>query len=394
MTPEGRRSARAPGAPGLHSASGSSSKTFDETMMRRALALARKGEGRVEPNPLVGCVIARDGRIIGEGYHRRFGGPHAEIEALESCTRDPRGATVYVSLEPCCHHGKTPPCTDALIRGGVARVVTPLRDPNSMVNGAGIRALHEAGITVQTGVLADEAAEVLAPFLTRVRLGRPYVIAKWAQSLDGVLVTPPGQSRWISCERSRRIVHRLRARVDAILVGVGTVVADNPLLTARDVPLRREAARVILDGQLRIPLSAKVVATAKTTPTLVFTTPQAEKTKKAESLSRKGVEVIACRAKNGRLLAGDCLSRLADREVTNLLVEGGPAILHAMLTVGMTDEVWLFLAPKIIGGRSQAHSLLSTPACGNPRSATVERSGDDLLLRLRLTDPPLNDLRP
>jgi diaminohydroxyphosphoribosylaminopyrimidine deaminase/5-amino-6-(5-phosphoribosylamino)uracil reductase len=366
---------------------------LDETMMPRALALARKGEGRVEPNPMVGCVIVRNGRIIGEGYHRRFGGPHAEIEALESCTRNPRGATVYVTLEPCCHQGKTPPCTDALIRAGVARVVTPLRDPNPMVNGAGIRGLRAAGIAVHTGVLADEAAEVLAPFLTRVRLGRPYVIAKWAQSLDGVLVTPPGQSRWISCATSRHRVHQLRARVDAVLVGVGTVLADDPLLTARGVPLLRRAIRVVLDAGLRIPVSAKVVATAKATPTLLFTTARAARTRKARTLIRKGAELVACKAPRGRLALSDCLTHLHERDVTNLLVEGGPTVLSAMLGAQLVDEVWMFVAPRLIGGECQHRSLASLVASVNPRSATVERSGDDLLLRLRLTDPPLTGSR-
>ncbi len=360
---------------------------LDEIMMRRAFALAKKGEGRVEPNPMVGCVIVRKGRVIGEGYHRRFGGPHAEIDALRSCTRNPRGATVYVSLEPCCHHGKTPPCTDALIQAGVARIVTPLRDPNPAVNGIGLRRLRAAGIAVTTGVLVAEAADVLGPFLTRMRLGRPYVIAKWAQSLNGVLAPPSSESKWISCATSRRMVHHLRARMDAILVGVGTVLADNPLLTARNVSLRRRALRVVLDGKLRIPLSAKIVASCKTTPTLIFTMPQLLKSKKALQLKHKGVKLVACKTRIGRLDLGDCLARLSDRGVTNLLVEGGPMILHAMLKARLVDEVWVFLAPKIIGGRSQAHALLSTPACRNARSASVERSGDDLHIRLRLTNP-------
>lgn len=359
----------------------------DEGMMRRALALAKKGEGRVEPNPMVGCVIVRNGRIIGEGYHRRFGGPHAEIEALRSCTRNPRGANVYLSLEPCCHHGKTPPCTDALIQAGVARVVTPLRDPNPAVNGRGLRRLRAAGISVTTGVLVHEAAEDLAPFLTHMRLGRPYVIAKWAQSLDGQLVTPPGESKWISCEASRRAVHRLRARVDAVLVGVGTVLADDPLLTARGVPLRRRALRVVLDDNLRIPVSAKIVASARTTPTLVLTTPQALKTKKAQQLARKGVELAACKTRSGRLVLGDCLSRLNERGITNLLVEGGPAVLHAMLKARLVDEVWAFVAPRMIGGEPQACSLAHIVAQTELVAATVRRSGDDLLFRLRLTDP-------
>jgi len=365
-------------------------------MMRRALTLAKKGEGRVESNPMVGCVIVRDGRIIGEGYHRRFGGPHAEIEALRSCTRNPRGATVSVSLEPCCHHGKTPPCTDALIQAGVARVVIPLRDPNAEVNGGGLRRLRAAGIKVTTGVLAAEAAEVLASFLIRIRLGRPYVIAKWAQSFDGQLITPPGESKWISCETSRRTVHRLRARVDAILVGIGTVLADDPLLTARGVPLRRKAVRVVLDTKLRIPVRAKVVASAKTTPTLVLTTPQALNTPKAQQLARKGVELVACKTRSGRLVLGDCLSRLAERGVTNLLVEGGPRVLGAMFHADLLDEAWAFVAPRLIGGKPPpppkemghtAFCLAKVVAHQDSRAMTVQRSGDDLLFRLRLTDP-------
>jgi len=359
----------------------------DQSMMRRALALAKKGEGRVEPNPMVGCVIVRNDRVIGEGYHRYFGGPHAEIEALRSCTRNPRGATVYVSLEPCCHHGKTSPCADALIQAGVARVVTPLRDPNPAVNGRGLRRLRGAGITVTTGVLVHEAAEVLAPFLTRVRLGRPYVIAKWAQSLDGILVTPPGESKWISCEASRRTVHRLRARVDAVLVGGSTVLADDPRLTARHVSLRRRALRVVLDGRLRTPLSAKLVATSKITPTLVLTTPRALNTKKAQQLKRKGVELVVCKTRNGRLVLGDCLSHLSGRGVTNLLVEGGPTVLHALLKARLVDEVWAFVAPKLIGGGPQACSLPNVVAHTDLRAATVERSGNDHFYRLRLTEP-------
>ena len=360
---------------------------LDESLMRRALALAKKGEGRVEPNPMVGCVIVRDGRIIGEGYHRRFGCPHAEIEALKSCTRNPRGATVYVSLEPCCHHGKTPPCTHALIRAGVTRVVTPLRDPNPAVNGKGLQQLRAAGIAITTGVLAHEAAVVLAPFLTRLRLGRSYVIAKWAQSLDGRLITPPGQSKWISCEASRRLVHRLRARVDAVLVGVGTVLADDPLLTARGVPLRRRALRVVLDSKLRTPLSAKLVASTRTTPTLILTTAQSLKTRKAQQLKRKGVELVACKARSGRLVLGDCLSHLAERGVTNLLVEGGPTVLRAMLMARLVDEAWAFVAPGFMGGEPQRCCLAKVFADTDPRAATVEPSGHDLLYRLRLTGP-------
>jgi len=214
--------------------------------MRRALALAERGRGRVEPNPLVGCVIVKMGRVVGEGFHRRFGGPHAEVIALNRAGRAARGATAYVTLEPCCHHGKTGPCTDALIRAGVKRVVTACRDPFKKVAGKGIAQLHRAGITVEVGLLRVEAQSLNAPFFKRVTTGLPWVIAKWAMTLDGAISSgKKGPSRWISGPQSRRMVHELRARVDAILIGIGTALADDPLLTARGVKVRRVARRVV-----------------------------------------------------------------------------------------------------------------------------------------------------
>lgn len=373
--------------------------TIDIRMMARAIALARRGQGRVEPNPMVGCVIARNGRMIGEGYHRRFGGPHAEVEALHTCTTPPRGATVYVSLEPCCLYGKTPPCSDALIGAQVARVVVAMRDPNPAVRGRGIRALRAAEIAVETGVLEKEAAEVLAPYITRIRLGRPYVIAKWAQSLDGKWATPDvhrGRSRWISCEASRRRVHRLRARVDAILVGSGTVLADDPMLTARSVPIRRKALRVVLDSRLRIRESCQLVVTSKTHATLVLTTSARAKTRKAQRLRRKGVDVVACRSRDGRLALNDCLRKLAKRDVTNLLVEGGPMVLGSLLRLRLVDEAFIFIAPMLIGGR-RAPGLCGPPRRASssgtgridaaivPRSVQTRTSGSDVLYRMRFT---------
>jgi diaminohydroxyphosphoribosylaminopyrimidine deaminase/5-amino-6-(5-phosphoribosylamino)uracil reductase len=363
---------------------------LDLPMMARAVALARKGEGRVEPNPMVGCVIVRDGRVIGEGYHRRFGGPHAEIEALRACKVSPRGATAYVSLEPCCHQGKTPPCTEALISARLSRVVVAVRDPNPAVQGRGIRRLRSAGIEVRTGVLEQEAAEVLAPFTTRVTLKRPYVIAKWAQSLDGKLATETGDSRWISCEASRRLVHRLRARVDAILVGSGTVLADDPLLTARGVRLRRQAIRVVLDGRLRLSNNCQLAVTAGAIPTLVLTTTARGATRKANSLRRRGVEVVSCRVRHGRLLLVDALRQLAKREMTNVLVEGGPTILTALLEGGLVDEAFVFTAPLLLGGHRAPgvlgrHGAKRLSAAVKPRSARTQTSGDDILHRMRFT---------
>jgi diaminohydroxyphosphoribosylaminopyrimidine deaminase/5-amino-6-(5-phosphoribosylamino)uracil reductase len=340
---------------------------------------------------MVGCVIARGDRIIGEGFHRRFGGPHAEIEALRECKSNPRGATVYVTLEPCCHTGKTPPCVDALIDARVKRVVVASKDPNPAVNGRGIRRLRSAGIEVSVGVGTSEAAELLAPFATLIKLGRPYVIAKWAQSLDGRLTTPPGSSPWISCERSRRWVHRLRARVDTILVGVGTALADDPMLTARDVTVRRVATRVVLDRRLRVRESSKLVATANTTPTCLFTTRQAAQTPKAARLSRKGVEVIACGSRGENVSLESCLRLLGKRGVTNLLIEGGPTVLTSFLRADLVDEACVFVAPRLIGPDRRRPGVAPTTRVGarlDPVTSRTTRSGSDVLFRLRLTTPP------
>ena len=362
-------------------------------VMKRAITLARKGEGRVEPNPMVGCVIARNGRVIGEGYHRRFGGPHAEVEALRACTEDPAGATAYVTLEPCCHVGKTPPCTDALIDARVDRVVMAMGDPSKQVAGGGVRKLRRAGITVTAGVCRDEASELLQPFLTRTVLARPYVIAKWAQSLDGKLATRTGDSRWISCESSRRRVHRLRARVDAILVGVGTVLVDDSQLTARNVRIRRRARRIVLDTRLRIPLRCQLVDTAQIAPTLVVTTSVLAGSRKAKRLSQRGVEVITCPTKANRLSLNTLLRKLAQRDVTNLLVEGGPAVQTSFLDAGLVDEAHVYVAPVLIGGHEAptafgGRGAARVDAALKPRKVITQRSGVDTFHRLLLTEPP------
>lgn len=363
---------------------------FDLRMMRRAIALSLRGEGRVEPNPMVGCVIARDGRVLGEGYHRRFGGPHAEVEALRTCGRSARGADVYVSLEPCCHVGKTPPCTLALIEAGVGRVVVAHRDPHRVVRGRGLRVLRRAGVAVEVGLLSDEAARVLAPYLTRLAHHRPYVIAKWAQSLDGKLATRTGDSRWISGRRSRHSVHKLRARVDAILVGSNTVLKDDPRLTARGVTIRRTALRIVLDTRLRTPATCQLVATAGEIPTLIFTAKQYAKSAKALRLARRGIEVMACPVRKNRLVLDACLRRLADRDVTNLLVEGGAEVLTAFFAHGFVDEAVVYVAPKLIGGR-RAPSVMSDVGAGRigdaltARAVRVRRSGDDQRYEMRFT---------
>ncbi len=386
---------------------------FDRRMMARAIALARRGEGRVEPNPMVGCVIARDGRVLGEGYHRRFGGPHAEIEALRSCTASARRATVYVTLEPCSHQGKTPPCCAALIAAGVSRVVSATGDPNPLVRGKGVRVLRAGGVSVAPGLLEAEAKAVLAPYLTRIVLGRPFVIAKWAQSLDGKLATGTGDSQWISCETSRRRVHLLRSRVDAILVGAGTALSDDPLLTARDVAIRRRALRVVLDGRLRLPERSRLVGTAGEHQTIVFTSRERGSSRQADRLRRRGVEVRACRPgkapkgssarhrvtgdrayrRNGLsvgLSLKDVLRNLAKRSVTNLLVEGGGTVLSSFLAAGLVDEALVYTAPILIGGEGAPGPLdfagvARIEGAISARTVSTGRSGIDMVHRLRFT---------
>lgn len=361
-------------------------------MMLRAVQLARRGEGFVEPNPMVGCVLTREGRIIGEGFHHRFGGPHAEVNALRACKANPRGATCYVTLEPCDHFGKTPPCTDALIAAGIARVVVALRDPNPLVHGRGIQRLRRAGIVVETGVCASEATRLIAPFATRVALGRPYVIAKWAQSLDGRLATRTRDSRWISGEVSRRHVHRLRARADAILVGSGTVLADDPLLTARGVRLRRTALRVVLDARLRTPESCQLLATIGTVPVLIFTSATGAHGPKARRLRARGVDVEVVPRAHGSLSLHGVLQRLARRGVTNLMVEGGPTVLSSFFDLNLVDEAHIFVAPMLIGGAAApsvwtGRGVAQIRKIRKPAWARVQRCGEDVHYTLRWCDP-------
>jgi diaminohydroxyphosphoribosylaminopyrimidine deaminase/5-amino-6-(5-phosphoribosylamino)uracil reductase len=330
----------------------------DERFMRKAIGLARRGEGRVEPNPMVGAVLVRGGTMAAIGYHRRFGGPHAEVDCLgRTAPGDAVGGTLYVTLEPCCHTGKTGPCTEAVIASGVRRVVVGTVDPSPHASGRGIARLREAGIDVAVGVCEAEARELIAPFVKRVTTGLPWVIAKWAQTLDGKIATADGDSKWISGEASRRIVHELRARVDAVMVGVGTVIADDPSLTARDVKVRRVARRVIVDPHGRTPAHARV---RQSPPPTSFI---------------------------GDDLRGS-LQQLAAEGATNVLVEGGATLLGHLFAQGLVDEAMVFIAPKVLGdaaaldavrGRSVARIADAWPLS----LREVRRVGDDVMLRLR-----------
>lgn len=372
---------------------------FDDTHMLRACELARRGEGLVEPNPMVGCVIAADDRVIGEGWHNRFGGPHAEVEALQSVRDEDRrcvaDSTMYVTLEPCCFTGKTPPCTDAILRADIKRVVVAVQDPFPKVAGGGVEVLRNAGVDVRIGTGADASTEVLAPYLKRVRLHKPWVIAKWAMTLDGKIATHQGDSQWISSTASREIVHQLRGRVDAVWVGIGTALADDPLLTARPTGLRM-ATRVVLDTNLRLPLDAKLVQTASVTPFLLATSKVAfeKHPDKVAQLQNACVEVLTLPGAVGK---NDCyaelveqlLQELGSRDMTNVLVEGGGALVGGLFDHGQIDEAHVFVSPKIVGGGSAVSPI---GGCGFEKMADAvglqhvrwQAVDDDLYLHGRL----------
>ena len=361
----------------------------DEQHLRRALQLAARGQGYVEPNPMVGCVIASHGRVIGEGYHRRFGGPHAEVDALRRCTATPRGATVYVTLEPCCHYGKTPPCTEALIAAEVARVVAPLEDPNPQVAGGGFARLRKAGIRVDVGLLREEAARRNAPFFKLVQQHRPWVILQWAHRLDGKIATRTGESKWITDAVCRAHAHRTRGRVDAIVVGIGTVLCDDPLLTCRAGRPRRMATRVVLDTDLRMPARSQVVRTARRMPTWVFCSRGAS-ARRAAVLEKAGCVLRrVARTRHGVSLPA-VLDTLGRDAMTNVLVEGGGTVLGRFFDERLADELHVYIAPLLIGGRAAPGALNAQGVAQVAESlrlsghATLQRLGDGCLLVARV----------
>ena len=359
----------------------------DEHWMRHALELAERGRGYVEPNPLVGAVVVRDGQLVGEGWHERYGQAHAEVNALAAAGAAARGGALYVTLEPCCHHGKTPPCTDAVLRAGIGRVVAAMLDPFPQVAGHGAALLRAAGITVDCGVLESEARLLNAPYLTLLGEKRPYVLAKWAMTLDGKIATCTGDSKWISNDDSRRRVHEIRGRMDAILVGIGTVLADDPHLTARP-PGPRTAMRIVLDSCCRLPRTANLVTTARTVPTLIATT-QAAAPEAVAALAAHGCEMLHLGAIDGKPDVHALLGELGRRRLTNLLVEGGSGVLGSFLDAKLIDEVHVFLAPRMVGG-----ATARTPVGGvgvetiaqalTLADWTVEKCAGDLYLRGRL----------
>lgn len=358
---------------------------LDQSMMARALELARRGQGRVEPNPMVGAVVVREGKIVGEGYHQFYGGPHAEVFALQQAGELARGASLYVTLEPCCHHGKTPPCTDAIIQAGIKEVVAAGSDPFPQVAGGGFSKLASAGIQVRIGVLRQEAEQLTSPYYKLVRTGLPYVIAKWAMTLDGKIATATGESKWISGEESRRMVHDLRGRVDGILVGIGTVLADDPLLTARPAG-PRVATRIVLDTNLQTPIGSQLVKTANQAPVLIVHASNDEK--HVAKLSGAGCECLQITTPSRIETIEQLLKELGKRRMTNLLVEGGAAVLGSFFDAQAVDEVWCFIAPKWIGNSTAMSPLAgiglqSISPVSQLEDVSCQTVGQDTLLRGR-----------
>ena len=320
-------------------------------MMRAALALARRSLGRTWPNPAVGCVITRDGRVIARGRTQDGGRPHAEVDALNQAGEDARGATVYVTLEPCSHFGKSPPCADALVRAGVAKVVSAMEDPNPRVNGEGHARLRAAGIAVEVGEGAREAAEIVAGFVLRVKDGRPLFHLKLASSLDGRIATATGESKWITGEAARSDGQRLRATHDAILVGIGTAAADDPELTCRLPGLgARSPCRIVLDSQARLATTSKLARTARQTPVWVLCTSSAP-AEQRDGLRQAGVEIVEVAAgADGRIDVAAAAQALGERGLTRVLVEGGGRVAAAFLKAGLIDRVTCYRAGLMLGG--------------------------------------------
>ncbi|MEO3435525.1 bifunctional diaminohydroxyphosphoribosylaminopyrimidine deaminase/5-amino-6-(5-phosphoribosylamino)uracil reductase RibD [Inquilinus sp. CAU 1745] len=356
----------------------------DDAFMRAALVLARRGLGRVWPNPAVGCVIVGDGRVVGRGWTRPGGRPHAETVALEQAGEAARGATAYVTLEPCSHHGKTPPCAEALVQAGVARVVTAMQDPDPRVSGEGHARLSDAGISVETGLCAKEAEAVNAGFLTGIREGRPLVTLKFATTLDGRIATHRGDSRWITDEAARACAHLLRAEADAILVGSGTVLADDPLLTCRLAGLEdRSPVRVVMDSRLAVPLTSALVRTAGEVPTWLYTLKDAPD-ERAAVLRDCGVEVVELAAdRAGRPRLDALLADLGRRGITRLLVEGGARLSATFLRERLVDRIEWFRAPSVLGGdglpAAEAFGVDELADLARFRRVDVRSVGVDLL---------------
>ncbi len=364
----------------------------DERHLLRAVELAAEARGRTSPNPLVGAVVVKNGRTIGEGFHHAAGEPHAEREALASCSEDPAGATMYVSLEPCAHHGRTPPCTEAIVGAGIARVVVASDDPSGKANGRSFGVLRDEGIAVEMldGQVGAAARLLNQPFRKHAKTGRPQIVWKAAMTLDGKVATGRGSSKWISSESSRARAHRWRAECDAVACGIGTALADDPLLTARVEGVARQPTRVVFDSEARLPPSSNLVRSAGEVPVIVVCSRAASRTA-TEALTAAGVEVVRARGDSESARVTDALSELGARDIQSVLLEGGPHLAGAFLDAGEVDEARVFVAPLLVGG-SRARGALEGAGIelidDAPRSLaqTVEVIDGDVLIQARFRE--------
>jgi diaminohydroxyphosphoribosylaminopyrimidine deaminase/5-amino-6-(5-phosphoribosylamino)uracil reductase len=362
----------------------------DHAFMARAIALTERGRDTATPNPSVGCLIVKDGRVIAEGWHERAGEPHAEARALAAATESPEGATVYLSLEPCSHHGRTPPCADALVAARVARVVAALEDPDPRVKGRGAERLRAAGVRVDLGLMAAEATEAHRGFLARVSRGRPWMRIKAAASLDGRIALANGESRWITGEAARRDAHGLRARSCAILTGIGTVLRDDPELTVRHVPCARQPRRYVIDSRLDMPLTAKILAGE---PITIFTVSD-DRARRA-ALAARGAEIVDVPREGGKTDLAAVARLLAERGCNEVTVETGGKLMGSLLRARVVDELVLYLAPVILGDKAQA--LFALPEWTRldeairPRIIDVRPVGADWRITARFSPSPLGE---
>lgn len=360
-------------------------RTADEAFMDEALDLAARARGRTSPNPLVGAVVVKDGRVVGRGYHHRAGTPHAEVHALREAGDAARGATLYVTLEPCAHHGRTPPCVDAVEAAGVARVVAAMADPNPLVSGRGFAHLRRAGVLVEVGVREEQARRLNESFAKFIRTGFPFVVLKSALSLDGKIAAAGGDSRWVTGEEARRHAHQLRNSLDAVMVGVGTVLADDPQLTCR-LPGGRDPIRVVVDSLARTPPAARVNAVRRQSPapTIVAMTPAAPEEQR-RALEAAGAEVLVIDGPGPRVDLRLLLAELGRRGITSVLLEGGATLAGSAHQAGLVDKYVFYYAPKLVGGVGAPGPLggdgVQRMAEARPlRITAVERLGEDLLV--------------
>ncbi len=366
----------------------------DKEYLQIALSLAKKGQGFVSPNPLVGAVIVKGNNIIGKGYHEKYGDLHAERKALENCTKNPKGATMYVTLEPCCHYGKTPPCCEAIIESGIKKVVVSCLDPNPLVSGKGIEMLKSAGIEVIAGVLEQESKKLNEVFFHYITTKTPFVVMKYAMTADGKIATYTGKSRWITGEKARENVHRDRNKYSSIMVGVDTVIADNPLLTSR-IKNAKNPVRIICDTTLRTPIDSQIVKTSKQVQTIIATACNDEQRRNKFIL--EGCKILDVPLKDEHIDLQFLMQKLGKMGIDSIFIEGGSTLNFSALKSGIVNKVQTYIAPKIFGGKTAKTPVggdgFSTPdGCVKLACRTVELFGDDILIESEVLYPCLQEL--